>query len=187
MNITPPATQRPLWRTWIETRLDCWFQCQKIRHNVLFGGRGLKLDHPNVCCKNHADTTSSLEDVDWNCFDKSNFVISTKRHNVLFGGRGLKRKVMSTEITTLDDTTSSLEDVDWNIAPISLLDFLPSDTTSSLEDVDWNIHPATKKPVLRLTQRPLWRTWIETVTVGTNGPTLPRHNVLFGGRGLKPG
>ena len=41
--IFAPLTQRPLRRTWIETGLECVLAARVDRHNVLFGGRGLKL------------------------------------------------------------------------------------------------------------------------------------------------
>ena len=153
-------TQRPLRRTWIETSTAWGRDLNHSRHNVLFGGRGLKLESELKRLGFWEDTTSSSEDVDWNLL--------------------IDDSIVSTKV----DTTSSSEDVDWNrqtarwiyrmwqtqrplrrtwieTSQLSLSSFIFYDTTSSSEDVDWNC-PYTKH------------------CLEPNG-----HNVLFGGRGLK--
>ena len=61
-------TQRPLRRTWIETSTSASSSRSTARHNVLFGGCGLKPIINNFQCSRRVG------------------------HNVLFGGRGLKRR-----------------------------------------------------------------------------------------------
>ena len=178
-------TQRPLWRTWIETNACASKEASSNRHNVLFGGRGLKLSchlytYPEIIETQRPlwrtwiettdkvscwliiadDTTSSLEDVDWNRVI-SIWRCAKRRHNVLFGGRGLKRDIIRWSGLNAHDTTSSLEDVDWNFV-WPFISCIPGRT-----------------------QRPLWRTWIETTNSAGNPTKYIRHNVLFGGRGLK--
>ena len=132
------TTQRPLWRTWIETSVALLLYAHGQRHNVLFGGRGLKLSGRGIWSCRRTDTTSSSEDVDWNCSACDVKWHLFPRHNVLFGGRGLKLSLLQASAIGPTDTTSSSEDVDWNLFGAST----------------WWLH--------KQTQRPLRRTWIET-------------------------
>ena len=89
--LTDNTTQRPLRRTWIETYKINKVMINNGGHNVLFGGRGLKLNILKRLYQFMIKTQRPLRRTWIETVSLASFAVCGAGHNVLFGGRGLKR------------------------------------------------------------------------------------------------
>ncbi len=131
------------------------------------------------------DTTSSSEDVDWNHFSCILCKLVVSGHNVLFGGRGLKPNYNTGtwENVSRHNVLFGGRGLKHSCRKDVRLFLHGHNVLFGGRGLKHHMHAGMRHPCP--TQRPLRRTWIETITRGRRKLKSEWHNVFFGRCGLK--